>query len=131
MALRQNVLERREILGALVLRPGVGQRPRCGGIGQPPGDEQVDDARELLLARDLLRRRPAEHAERYDVREHLLRCLAARAPAQEREQVVQIEAGEEQVDELATPALVERAQVAERARQMPAECERGARACRR
>ena len=115
------MLERREVLGALVLRPGVGQRSGPGGIGQSPGDEQVDGPRELLLTRDLLRRCPAQRTQRHDVREHLLRRLAAHAPAQEREQVVQIEAGEEQVDELATPPLVEGAQVAERARQVPAE----------
>ena len=90
---------------------------------QPPGDEQVDDRAELVLARDLLPRRTAEHAERDEVRDHLLRCLVARPPAQQREQVVQIEAREEQVDELAAPALVERAQVIERSSQMPSECE--------
>src|SRR5207253_9053782 len=121
VARRDGVLERREVLGALVLRPGAGQRPGPGGIRQSPGDEQVNGPRELLLARDLLPRCPAQRAQRYDVREHLLRRLAAHPPAQEREQVVQIEAGEEQVDELATPPLVKGAQVAERARQVPAE----------
>ena len=97
----QDMLERREVLGALVLRPGAGQRSGPGWIRQPPGDEQVDGTRELLLTRDLLRRRPAQRTQRNDVCEHLLRRPAARQPAQERKQVLQIEAGEEQVDELA------------------------------
>ena len=90
-------------------------------VGQSPGDEQFHDPRELLLTRDFLRCCPAQRTQRYDVREHLLRRLAARPPAQERKQVVQIEVGEEQVDELATPLFVKGEQVAERARQVPAE----------
>ena len=117
----EDVLERREIFGALVLRPGVGKRPGPGGIGQPPGDEQVDGPRELLLARDLLAAAPPSAPSGTTFASTCSGGLAARAPAQEREQVVQVEAGEEQVDELATPPLVEGAQVAERARQVSAE----------
>ena len=102
-----------------------------GGIGQPPGDEQVDGPRELLLARDLLRRGPAERTERDDVREHLLRRLAADPSAQQREQVVQVEAGEQQVDELATAAPRRRRAARRACAPGAGRARRAARACRR
>ena len=80
VARRQGVLERGEILGALVLRPGVGQRSGPGGIRQSPGDEQVDGPRELLLARDLLRPQP-RRARRAERRSRAPAPAAGRAPA--------------------------------------------------
>jgi hypothetical protein len=74
-----------------------------------------------VLTRDLAAGRSAQRAQRYDVCEHLLRRPAPCQPAQERKQVLQIEAGQQQVDELAGRFLVEGALIAEAARQVPTE----------
>ena len=121
MVRRESVLERGKVFGALVLRPGVRKRSGARGVGQSPGNEQVDRPLELRVARDLLRRGATQPADGEDVCEHLLRLSAAGQSAQEYQEVSQIEAGEKQVDELANPPLVERTQLVERAREVPAE----------
>ena len=99
-------LERREILGDLVLAERRPQRAGLLAIRSRAG-EQVDGARELVLAEGLAGERldqPAHADERV-----VGRALRARLRTQHREHVVEVEVREQDVDQPAGAVGVERA----------------------